>query len=74
VLDGVQRDPAQHSCGRIAATVRHPGVRRFVDADREQKNDQLKQNVNMLQGHQTLKLILTCEAGNAAGAEGLSPL
>jgi hypothetical protein len=30
-----------------------------MDADREQENDQLKQDVNMLQGHQALDLILT---------------
>src|SRR5580692_5764396 len=68
MLDGIERNSTQHSRGRVSTTVRHPGVRRFVHADREQENDQLKQDVNMLQGHQTLKLILTCEAGNATSS------
>ena len=55
MLNRVQRDPAQHAGGRVAATVRHPGVRRFVNADREEKNDQLERHVNVLQGH--------CEVG-----------
>ena len=66
MLDGIQRNPAQHFCSRIAAPVRHPGVRRLVDADREQKNDQLKQDVNVLQGHQALELILTRGTQNPA--------
>ena len=71
VLDGIQRNPAQHARSGIAAAVRHPGVRRFVDADREQENDQLKQDVNMLQGHQALNLILTRKPGYPAGGEVL---
>ena len=67
VLDGIQRNSAQHSRGRIATAVRHPGVRRLVDADRKQKNDQLKQDVNMLQVHQALKLILTRRVRIPAG-------
>jgi hypothetical protein len=63
MLDGIQRDSAQHARSRVATTVRHPGVRRLVDADREQENDQLKQDVNMLQGHQALDLILTRDPG-----------
>jgi hypothetical protein len=70
MLDGIQRNPAQHACSRVATAVRHPGVRRLVDADREQENDQLKQDVNMLQGHQALDLILTCDCGNPARSQG----
>ena len=42
VLDGIERNPPQHARGRIAAQVGHPGVRRFVDADRKHESDQLK--------------------------------
>ena len=62
VLDGIERNPPQHACGRIAAQVGHPGVCRFVDADRKHESDQLKhdvQDVNMLQVHARLVLILT---------------
>ena len=51
MLDRVQGNPAQHAGSRVTATVRHPGVRRLVNADREQENDQLEQNVYMLKGH-----------------------
>ncbi len=70
VLDWIQRDPAQHSCSRVATAVRHPGVRRLVDADREQENDILKQLVYILQGHQALDSILTREARNPASSGG----
>ena len=62
VLDGIERNAPQHARGRIAAQVGHPGVRRFVDADREQKRDQLEHDVNVLQGHARLVSILTREA------------
>src|SRR5207248_10506125 len=60
VLDRIQRDAAQHTRGRVTAAVRHPGVCRLMHADGEQKHDQLKQNVNMLQGHAGMSSILTC--------------
>jgi 5'-3' exonuclease len=66
MLNRIKRDPAQHPRSRIAAAARHPGVRRFMDADREQKHDQLKQHVNVLQVHQALNLILTRKPGYPA--------
>ena len=62
VLDGIERNPPQHARGGIAAQIGHPGVRRFVDADREQKRDQLKHYVDVVQGHARLASILTREA------------
>src|SRR6266702_1611019 len=60
VLDRIQRDAAQHTRGRVTAAVCHPGVCRLMHADGEQEHDQLKQNVNMLQGHAGMSSILTC--------------
>ena len=59
MLDRIQCDPAQHACRGIAAAVRHPRVRRLMHADGEQKRNYLKQDVNMLQSHARLALILT---------------
>ena len=59
MFDGIERNPPQHACGRIATQVGHPGVRRFVDADREQERDQLEHYVDVLQGHARLVSILT---------------
>ncbi len=62
VLDGIERNPTQHARGGIAAQVGHPCVCRFVNADRKHESDQLEhdvQDVNMLQVHARLVLILT---------------
>src|SRR5690242_1009777 len=60
VPDRIQGDAPQHTRGRVTAAVRHPGVRRLMHTDGEQKHDQLKQNVNILQGHAEMSSILTC--------------
>ena len=62
VLDGIERNPPQHARSWVAAQIGHPGVRRFVDADREHERDQLKNYVDVSQGHSRLASILTCEA------------
>jgi hypothetical protein len=51
MLDRIQGNAAQHAGRGITAQVRHPGVSRFVDADREQESYDLKDNVNVLEGH-----------------------
>src|SRR5437868_6334950 len=59
MLDGIQGDSSQHAGGGITATVRHPGVRRFVKADRKQECDHFEHVINMLQCHARLDSILT---------------
>src|SRR6266851_4055441 len=59
MFNRIQRDPAQHARGRVAAAVRHPGVRRLVKADGKQKCNQLKYIIHMLQCHAGLDSILT---------------
>src|SRR5437667_6441387 len=51
MLDRVQRDAPQHARGRIAPQVGHPSMSRFVHADREQERYDLKNDVNVLEGH-----------------------
>ena len=51
VLDRIQCDAAQHARRRIAAAIRHPRVRGLVHADREQKGDDLKQDLYDIQIH-----------------------
>src|SRR5581483_141156 len=51
MFDRVQRDPSEHAGGRVAAEVGHPSMGRFVNADGEHKSDDLKQDVNVLEGH-----------------------
>jgi len=51
VADWVQRNPAEHFCRGIAAAPRGKGMRRLVNADRKQEDDDLENNVNVLKGH-----------------------
>ena len=45
VLDGIQRHSPKHARGRIPTARSHPSVRRLMDADREQKCDDLENDV-----------------------------
>ena len=60
VDDGIQRNPAQHLGRGIAQPVGHPGVRRLVHADGEQQHHDLKEDVDRIEVHRGLKLILPC--------------
>ncbi len=59
VFEGIQRDASQHASRGVAAAVRGPRMGGLVDADGEQESDQLEQDVNELQAHSILDLILT---------------
>src|ERR1700722_8127796 len=59
MADGIERNSAEQTGSGIAAQIGHPGVRRLVDADREEKRDQLKHDVHVVQGHARLASILT---------------
>src|ERR1700693_2218455 len=59
MADGIERNSAEQTGRGIAAQIGHPGVRRLVDADREQKRYQLKHDVHVVQGHARLASILT---------------
>ncbi len=72
VHGGIERHPAEQACGRIAEPIGRPGVRGFVNAEREHEDREADQNLGKVEVRQEC-VRLTHGSGALRGAGANSP-